>query len=206
MFYFGMPTVQNNYLGLKYINNDREIDFFYGHKKNIKTNKYFITYSIPLKTGISLGFSAGTGEVNIAERKSSENDLTAVTVGMEKDIGGDLVVFPQWKVNLTLEGGYTTISEYEQREIDISYKYLKTDFAVAVAKKYGFLVPFGGINFYYSRDIFEENETNEKEAGETNGISPFLGIRLNVTDNTLIRGRANFYDQQGFEASFNLVF
>ncbi len=206
IFYFDMPTVQKNYLGLNYSYNTRQTEFFFGHRKNIEFNKYFITYSLPLTHKYKMEVSAGTGDVDISSRKSSANDLTAVKLGFEKNIGGDSVVFSQWKVNITLEGGYTTLSNYKQSEIDIAYEYIKGDLALAVAKEFGFTVPFAGLNYYYGKDFFEEKSTSEKSENKINGISPFVGAIIRISDNILIRASANFLDQQGYGGGFNLVF
>lgn len=191
-------TIKKDEISILYENYTRKSKFFFDYSEDLKFNNYGLKYSYKLPTLWEYHICVLGTYPEIKSRKSTSMGYEA-RLGLNKDLWGDNVVYPLWRILLDISGG--AANQYKKDKIDIEYKYLSVNLGLMISRRFGRYVIFSGAGFSYTFDNYTEDITEETYDSKISGFFPFVGVRGELLKYLSVQIESNFIDQKGISAS-----
>ncbi len=197
-------TLETEKINFTYENYYRKTIFFYGYKKKIRFKNYLLGFTKKNKSGLEYSLSSGLADVDLDKRKTDKYGYE-IRFSLSKDIWGDMIVFPIWKWYIDISKGDYNFKNYLKEKIDIDYKFTAINLSLICSEKFGLFIPYCGVVFFCIMDKYTENTSLFSSSSVTNGLSPFVGIKLQLLNKLSIQWETGFINETGNSISLEFV-
>lgn len=166
--------------------------------------------SYRLKLGQVHNFGLEYSSGSFTNKLSSENDGFIWGAGVRWNVTQGTLVSSA----INFDFGYTQtlidLTRFESNSIvsGISEKFSQDEYqaALSVSKRWGMWEPYGGAKVFRVVSHLQDNSTQEKIKGHVDGISPFVGLKIEVFDREYIVIEGSFVDEESLNAGMSVRF
>jgi hypothetical protein len=199
------PSFRRNRILLSQEAYSRKTIFFFGLERDISINGPSLTYTLCSAAGMDYYLTIQSCSAEIDGRKTERNGYAA-RLGFERDIWGDLIIFPL--IKWTLDASYSNFSleKFSNSNIDIGLQSYSINLSLIAALKRGPVIPYAGVKFCYAADEYIENKFDIKYSSDSSGASIVTGLKTSAINGFSARLEAIMIDEKSFSAGIEYEF
>ncbi len=196
---------------------------FINIEEDINFESFIITLSRRTADGVEYAFSGGAGYAYFENYLDSEGNQIGrlenskpgyiFSGEISRDIGGDLVIMPQWRVYLRGNIGFYELDRADKDKLDKSIKLTSSSIETALlcALQLYPLTFYGAAKFSYINDSYKYSRGGRSRSSNNalSILTPVLGFKYNVSQVISIRGESLYapgFGESGYSGGLNIEF